>query len=642
MGSELLDTLGSIKESFEKTVIVPPPLPMENEQFISCIYGANPSLRIPDDFPEPLSPNSALRQAGKYLFRQEDKGFLKTNCKRDDPLSLYDRMLKSSKIQESVKQSMVTEIPKDDDDELADPQFNNLMNANSVKTSTAEILSLPYNVETEKYAAYERFHGKVKSYARGMISLGKFNSKKQKRKQLQDAFVTFVTEVYKMRDEIIKSLISRNMLDTGRLPEHLLEKFKDLLEEKNLPTEPPKPIQINRSDEVSVVTVLQHTNNMTQDLPSIYKPKPNILVEAARTRELKQTKRFISSCPQIITDVIERRRRNSPVISERKSPRVSQAIPKRPGSVAHKRTLVIDNRPSRLNLKPQEQIKKKVEAPQVSKELIREEFWKTDDPLSVREGKYVSPFTQFEQISNNIAVDVSSFQDDPPELFPLSTPVKKKNKIPRPETKKTAVVINTKDIGPFINTTPSTLSYPTLASSNTDSQGFEMTPLSYDIKYSDTKALEFLNQIERDVEDPDIYKKLESIWDKLGFSINRKLEMVLKYSKDLDESSKLSDALDMWERCLTVFTQYQTCYQTYKDYLKNDDTESSLSFLNTSLTDQIVSELEFAEEQVEQTAILLRTSCGDELIVKDKKISDLIAARRVKLDIIKKNRDALF
>lgn len=36
----------------------------------------------------------------------------------------------------------------------------------------------------------------------------------------------------------------------------------------------------NKSDDVSVLIVLQHSN-MIQDLPSIYKPKPNILDEVA-------------------------------------------------------------------------------------------------------------------------------------------------------------------------------------------------------------------------------------------------------------------------------------------------------------------------------------------------------------------------
>lgn len=160
---------------------------------------------------------------------------------------------------------------------------------------------------------------------------------------------------------------------------------------------------------------------------------------------------------------------------------------------------------------------------------------------------------------------------------------------------------------------------------------------NYDISKSKTRIVTYLQEHEGDfdgdINQSPIYQRLDKIWEELGFTINQKLEMVLKYSKTVEESSKLSEALDAWENAFANIKNYQLTYKNLQLFLTNEALvvpPKKRDMLFAQLSD----DLKTAVESVNRSASYLKSTYGDELLMKRKKVGDLMSTRNMKLKML--------
>ena len=129
-----------------------------------------------------------------------------------------------------------------------------------------------------------------------------------------------------------------------------------------------------------------------------------------------------------------------------------------------------------------------------------------------------------------------------------------------------------------------------------------------------------------------VYKRLASIWENLGFSPFQKLAMASKYSENTEESNKLTEALDCWEQTNSCVDNYNNIYKSFKEFLsikcgtKEQREASLLDFENN---------LDKAENALLACQRMLITKFNDTLFMNHKNIRDLIEERRIKLKSLK-------
>lgn len=125
-----------------------------------------------------------------------------------------------------------------------------------------------------------------------------------------------------------------------------------------------------------------------------------------------------------------------------------------------------------------------------------------------------------------------------------------------------------------------------------------------------------------------IVTKLQDIWEKLGFTIQQKISLLVKYTNSAEESQKLNDALNFWEMTLRIVSRYNKSYQNLKDFIKLEAPTSKNAKAACEMHKQ---QVEMCEDNVKQIAENLMSTFGDELIINRKKIQQIIPKRHKKM-----------
>ena len=252
-------------------------------------------------------------------------------------------------------------------------------------------------------------------------------------------------------------------------------------------------------------------------------------------------------------------------------------------------------------------------------------FWKLDDPLTSRSGNFIEPVQQFHNITDidNLNLLDKDFDMNDPIISGASVCVTMKTVPPKltmseemPEFNQTHFVSH-KELP--VEVKPEDLVV----------QG------SYEVSHN-KDALMYLLTLPTDKTESPVHDRLEQIWDQIGFSITDKLNMVLKYSHDLEESSKLSEALDLWEEALRTIDNYNKAYSAYKDFLKLDRSAVTGSTMGDAIRN-LQADLDIATKAVRRIAELIKTTCGDELIIKRHKADELIEIRKQNIRMLLQN-----
>jgi hypothetical protein len=260
-------------------------------------------------------------------------------------------------------------------------------------------------------------------------------------------------------------------------------------------------------------------------------------------------------------------------------------------------------------------------------------FWEAGDPLGTRDGEYRDVLGELEALSGSL-----EYHDHLEDLDDMRMPFTLECE--RLAEQARVAQIEGDGLRDEIWTTAD------LDAANANDRTDELpqaqadaAPHMYSLEASeDLKYLLSQNFHSTAIGDPElradaIQKRLEDIWEALGFSVQQKLALLLKYSTNLEESAKLSNALRFWEQALSVANQYEATYQSYKDMIQLEAKMGT----PTRLLDDCASQMKAAEDSLMQVASALKSTFGDEFIIRRRKVDELIEEKRQKIAWLRSN-----
>lgn len=346
------------------------------------------------------------------------------------------------------------------------------------------------------------------------------------------------------------------------------------------------------------------------------------------------------------------------------------------------RTMIISNPLQNIKKAQNNKSETNQKAERLSHKEIYGHFWKENDPLDVaRSGNYINQLNQLESYTADVELDGQLFDTDYIEMpFPLECekdlppqPINKEPKVYKkvvpskyffdnlnrislhkplddlPELETVEVEeIKENEVQPHIeevaNQTTNeknpenedklesmfSTSVPKTIEDRMDGNKF-----GFNLNVGNRNDIMFLMEQSAEIEAEqggvEIHQRLEQIWERLGFSVMQKLDMVVKYSQDTEISSKLNEALSLWEQALSVTEMYEKCYGGLKDFLKLE--AQSSNYVSTTVA-AMKAEIEKAIESLKQVATRLRQSFNDELIIHRKQIAQLVTDHRIKIQYL--------
>ena len=131
-----------------------------------------------------------------------------------------------------------------------------------------------------------------------------------------------------------------------------------------------------------------------------------------------------------------------------------------------------------------------------------------------------------------------------------------------------------------------------------------------------------------------VSKELEDVWEKLGFSISQKLEMVVRYTSDMNQSAKLSEALQSWQSALKAVTAYDQAYSNLKDWLRYEASDEMDIDQRKRAFNVLAGDLNFGEKRVREYIEILQKRYGDTLIYRQKAASNWLDKRRERIQTL--------
>jgi hypothetical protein len=125
------------------------------------------------------------------------------------------------------------------------------------------------------------------------------------------------------------------------------------------------------------------------------------------------------------------------------------------------------------------------------------------------------------------------------------------------------------------------------------------------------------------------HDQLCSIWNDLGFTIAQKLYMAAKYSDTSHEGHSLQEALKFWKYVKDLAKTYESRYTELRIFLKVE-ARTNPNRVNTCR--MLLKRYRDSEKSLKGTADRMWYVLQDELILKKRKLSDLIQYREQRLE----------
>lgn len=661
-----------VVDNLEKVLNVPPRLSPRSTDFLKSIYGPTITVSVPHDIRPAPTPEEAMGKAQDYLNHAKEKGFLKDAdmSKVHNPL-FRGRILRKQVMKKYDPSAEEEAAHKSDIQKLfeAEPYQKFFFDSGVVKSMHKEISALPYYWMGDESIAITKLQDAIASIVRLLKHDNLLDEKKNSQKQLRQGMLIFVTKAREFRIKLIKELIHTNKIDPLKLTEQQKKEFdEDMPKEEKKDAEERPAYQVNPQNPIKQSDIdrklLEHVSANCDKLPNSYKFDLDAIGEEARSKSKKETKRFLQNLPKSILPQLE--------ASQEKN---EQA---RPSSTDEQAKIVKARKKAPYIIANATSTRRKVKAASVSfveeptvhtytENELHTFYWEKDDPLCAnREGDFRNTLKDLESYSNNLQYERKTVDEDAlPIPFQYISKPRTKVQIQEPEEKSgspslprssIATPIGGPDLMEDIWNTADVKSRPATKAQQRDDDDSEseekesngllthadFAAIENDSRRRQSDALQFLMKhsfvVTPEPENSNsVNKRLEEIWGKLGFTIQQKLELLLKYTKETDESQKIGDALSFWEQAFDVANQYHHVYTEYKDFLKYDLKTCAHA---QQMIENLDKELAISENSLEQIANTLHKSFGDELIVKKRKIEDLINFRRAKIERLKQEYSA--
>lgn len=598
----------------------------EKKKYLRYNYGAGGDLPLDYQIIQPKTPTEGLKEAGKYLFEQEDRGFIRpTTRPRDDPLSYYaenSRILSfSPKAKENPRVSR-EDIERIKQNYAHGREKKFAIEFDCVKKSVKTLSLLLFTVKNEQILAIDNFYQRVVDLSSGIHFQMLFDGKEHHKLQLMKITNEFIVNVRKICSDIIRRYIKAGEIVLDSLTANQRIEFLDLMPRVEAPPPPPQPVIHEHKEEIdpkkkervkkAEMKQLESTFERYSALPSIYRPSSEILNDHVVNQNHQQLQRFVRDSVSLMSNVKLSPPKTAPLGKRKIEPSISAPN-------ALNQNLI---KSSILGKKSYSMAK----IPKENLDLFTEEksplLWEITDPLyNIRGGTKFDPMKEFQ-------IDVpcidASYDDGEIELpFKLGLKIEEKLPPPPPPPPKVEVTIDPREI--------ERESLPTIEFSRYSPYIPEME-LNNDPEFTDKSPLEIIKENSTFFKgsDSNVFKELEETWESLGFTTQQKLGMVIKYSESLSSIS-LSESIVHWNNAKHAVLSYDRCYIELKDYLKFPYQRDSNDGIKETTLKDIENDFDEKEALVKSAAKKLKEMCDDDLLFKRRTINDIMASRRLKI-----------
>lgn len=565
-----------------------------------------------------ITPEEAFNKAQEELNRSQEKGFIKNAyiSKRWNPI-ISNGVL-------PMNSFMVTEedVPLPDLEKLfaAEPIQEQYFKSDTVQEILKEINSLPYKWKGDERMSLSKFYDAITTTVRYMKNEKMFDVRKKTRKHLCNTTAIFVTRIHEFRKKLFTNLIVDEKLINENLTAELKEEFKEVI-----PVQPKKERMSRQESSLEIKKLeydkrtLENLIKTSRNLPETYKIDLNEIDDDKRSKNIYQTKRLLNVLPTAISEEMK----TTP--DKQMVPASASEIIFRDNYLPHKTKILVSE--SHRNMKFAAQKKDDRERNSLTDDQIQSIYWNSDDPLeNVRQGIHVDNLLKVRKLADDFSFTQPVFADEVPLPFKCEPVIKEESEEffeQKPAELKT--VRRNSRIVPADKENKTKDILFTAA---------DFAAINDEVRIKQSKDMQFLMKKTRAMisNNEMASDRLSQIWTELGFTIKQKLDMLLKYTKDPEENNKLSEALPFWEQSLEISLTYRNAYLQYKSYLKFDALTAEF---NTKLMKQYEEEYIAAEGLLLQMTSTLKSIFNDDLIIKRKKVDELLNYHHEKLDKLK-------
>jgi len=557
---------------------------------LKLVYGAPSNVPFIEDIRIPPSPESSFRKASEYVLKLKKNRFTAFPANQN-----YVHAARNKNMMQTQKSTV-------DESELYQ-QF--WLTSDVVVTISKELRKIAFRDQVVQNKTCNYFVDRVKGLLRVMKHSDLIGESLQSGSKSTETMKYFIEEIRKIRFSILDNLIKNHELDVDKLPIPLKREFGYIItaspNKNKSPSKQYDPyVQIGENEMQKQIEVL--TNNLPPPYrPSWVIPDDNYVNMFTKKIEERLTLPIDSIPTHANTVPVSPREKLVGFVEEK-----------------HSRPRIL-TRPSTRPPSPKQICNSESSTPSLPDVRHMDGLWKMSDPLKKsRTGFGLCPNDQFSSITNDLDVclveechnNVCSLHIEDVAELTGEQPNIRNNKW------------TTSGNAPILFKEQRSMNRI-----NNSSLLFQIESLS---KQSNT--IKFLMEQTPDVinsnDKNEVHEHLHSVWDSLGFSAVQKLEMLVKYTSDLDESHKLSEALSMWEHAKIVIERYNIAYRSLKDFLR-------LVYISNSANDlkynELMANLNATEQSVMMMADQLKHSFGDELYFHRKRVVDIINERKEKI-----------
>ena len=590
-------------------------------------YGT-PSMLPIDNLERPPSPEERINNAGRFLERECTKGFI-----RKFDLHDYTRTLLRPALMSQARAASVAHKPLDLRMLCENEPWQRFWHSLPVVTNLMdEIEALPFKKPLDIPLVKGKVTEMVADLIRGFKRDNRLNEKANSDKRLRESMRIFVVSVREMRPKVIEYAITQKLLFNDQLKNKYYEEFGHLLEKRPEPVEEEEAAPKKEVTNVALESrMIDYIEENCMALPACYRPRDieTLLMEDTKAKMRKDTERMLSRLPGIVLPAAQTSR--SKVTGRR-----AQSEMKKPQR---------DVKLLMSEIKKPEELPPVAHTPQphVAKDPYHT-FWETEDPLmhggdgkdAARTGTLDHLFSYVDQFGDEIKVKLAEETKvgDVTDPFPLETTALKQN-----GPTLIGDVWNTADL-PSVDPTPPTTSPEERERRNKRLLVEQLLtdliakPQAFTLEAQKRRnqAKEFMQKYSLHTtispEGEAMFERMQEIWNSLGFSMQQRLDLVLKYTKGVEESMRLGAAVNFWEMTLQTVNQYLKSYETLRSFIKNEAAKTRFPRAKINVMRQ---DLKVKEDAVLRVADNLMKTYNDQLIIKRIRADDYIVQKRRKI-----------
>lgn len=587
-------------------------LDSEKEKMLRLYYGVPLMIPVSEYLSKPPSPREALISASKYVVKTHKKMYKTSDIGKEFDGPIFKMLEKGFGIKkEGEKEEIKEKLDLEKTHFFTDPIHKKWQKCDCVTKICKELYSFPYWMPSYAAEAERSFRESVASIVNKMNQLRMIGKRRATKKYLNEAMNYFITHVTQARKEFIAKHISDQKILWNYLPKKYQVEFADLGPNKEEDTHEksvrfiPKFMQRSNDDEKNIDLRIE---NAGLQLPPMYRCdlKFNVGVEDLQDK-LKKTfngLEFASKKLHRPATAIAASSRNDV------HTKAASRLLRRP------KILISSTAPVSPKIYTVSDTKKSLSSV-IDKHRI---FWDEYDPLS-RPLTAKSSIHQLKEISNEVTFDCDQDKISS-EVFGLTNTMESEDRDEQQDTQKNDELdskLEPEEEEEKVNK----LETASPATADTSDSVYR--------KEIRLEALEILNSFTDDVKASSVgaglHDELNKIWEKLGFSVSQKLQMVIKYSVNASESAKLAEVLGVWKLVLEMVEYYDEKYRSLKKILKFSDVDA----IDVNTVSSIIFQMKSIEHKLTNICQKIQTEYYDEVIIKGTSLKQLLERRHAKL-----------